>query len=148
MSIKQHNDGEVENNQQESNLDESFLANIFEASEEGSYHILETPAHLSKALYAIPKASNGKLKQMAPWLAATSIAASTIFAFLIFSQVLTNKLPEQEALQARQDFIVAIRYLQKANAKATNSIQFTLKDGLDRSTAKPLIKTIYNSQSS
>lgn len=130
--------------------DEEFLARVFSHVDEGEaeYPLLEVPEHLDSALYDIAKKGgirNGGLKKL---LAITSVAASILFAFMIFSPSLKQSAQELEVLQAKQDLALVFSYLQKANERAGSSIHSTIARGLTKSTVKPIVKTINHIKSS
>lgn len=134
------------NNQQTSSaldeqalIDRLFLDDSQDANGEG-FPLVEPPAHLQSALYAIPSARKRQV-HTGRWLGAAALAASVVIAILISPQPASIN---QDALQAQKDFELALHYLNKANKKAASSVTSTLNTELERSTVNPIVKTLTN----
>lgn len=130
--------------------DEEFLTRVFSHVDDGEeeYSLLEVPRHLNKSLHDIAKKGGVRRTGLRKFLTISSVAASILFAFMIFSPSLKQSAQELEVLQAKQDLELVFSYLQKANGKASSSIHSTVSRGLTKSTIKPVITTIYDIKSS
>jgi hypothetical protein len=126
--------------------DELFLERIFEDEGEQAYPLVDLPEALNQKLYDIPKRAR-KAKPSSHWMKLSGIAASCVLALVLSTQGFQYYNERQQALQAKRDLEIALFYLNKANAKASQRVQETLRSNIHNAMVEPVAEEIFQAVS-